>query len=112
MLDSLSSHRTERVLDSLNSLPITLLFIPGGLTGHVQPVDVGINGPLKHWIKERWSVSLLETEMTPTQKRVKIARLIADSWERITSETVSHSFNNILSGCITHRNEDDEVDIL
>jgi hypothetical protein len=111
VLDSLSSHHTEAVLSRLSLLRIVILFIPGGLTRHIQPVDVGINAAFKHWIRERWATEPQNEFVTSSMKRVRISSIIAEAWQEITSETVSHSFHPLLSGCVINSGEDNEIDL-
>ena len=111
ILDSLTAHRTPNVVRELNSLGIIILYIPGGLTSHVQPLDVGINAPFKHWIRESWSRYAHNERLSPADKRVKISQIISNAWQRIDSQTIQRSFNNILQACVTDAGELDEVDI-
>ena len=105
VIDSYSAHRTDSVLGALQSLGVHVLFIPGGLTGYIQPLDVGVNAPFKHWIRETWSNGDPNESRSPRGKRAEIARIIHDAWGRITPETVSRSFNNLLASTNYHAGE-------
>ena len=52
VLDSLSAHRTAAVVSALATRQIQTVYIPGSLTGDLQPLYLGINSPFKHWLRE------------------------------------------------------------
>jgi len=46
-----AAHKTQEVLDTFQANHITVSLIPGGCTGLVQLLDVGINRPFKDILK-------------------------------------------------------------
>lgn len=59
-LDSYRCHMMTSVVEVIQDLGVEVEHIPGGCTGLVQPVDVGINKPLKGHIRESWEDWMLE----------------------------------------------------
>ncbi|MBS1736810.1 MAG: hypothetical protein JSS98_09455 [Bacteroidetes bacterium] len=56
ILDQYSSHITEKIKDESKKKNIHLIYVPVGQTGKFQPLDVGINGPLKSSAKRLWKI--------------------------------------------------------
>jgi hypothetical protein len=63
-MDAASFHKTEAILDFIRQSisPITIAFIPPGLTNLVQPLDTAVNGPFKTLLQEKVGVYLDELE--------------------------------------------------
>lgn len=95
LLDMMAAHCTLAVRQALSNLGITVLYVPGGLTGELQPLDIGLNGPFKHWIRERWAVTNGLGSDSPINRRIQLAHLIEYSWSLITNQTVINSFSHI-----------------
>jgi len=110
VLDTLRSHRTQEVLRRIQAMEVRLLFIPGGLTGHLQPLDVGINGPLKHWLRQASLNEADEANHDAESRRVAIARRVLDCWNLFEVGTIRNSFNHMLVGSIGDREDFDEVE--
>lgn len=109
ILDTMTAHQTERSLRLLASLGISVVFVPGGLTGYVQPLDVGINRPLKHWMSEQYAQSDHPRPVRAEERRFSVATMVMGAWAAITSETITNSFNRLLSSF--RENEDfEEID--
>jgi hypothetical protein len=53
--DSLTAHHTDDVLSFLSDNNISLITVPPGETDTLQPLDVGVFGPLKARAKRRWN---------------------------------------------------------
>jgi DDE superfamily endonuclease len=51
-LDSYKCHLMSSVVNKIQDLGIKVQHIPGGCTGLTQPVDMGINKPLKNTLQE------------------------------------------------------------
>ena len=58
-LDSYRCHMIESVVSKIQELGVEVEHIPGGCTCLVQPVDIGINRPYKHRVKEQWEAWML-----------------------------------------------------
>jgi hypothetical protein len=97
VMDTMSAHKTNAVKRKLEELGVLVAFIPGGLTGELQPLDVGINYPFKHWMTSGWAEDQETIPLSPIEKRKKLARLIISSWNMITHDTVVNSFWRMLA---------------
>lgn len=51
LLDEFSAHKTDHVIKKLIDVNINPVFVPGGFTSLLQPLDVAINKPLKMHIR-------------------------------------------------------------
>ena len=58
LLDKYPSHTTDCVMEYAETKNIKLLFVPTGTTSLYQPLDVGINGPLKSCARKLWKNSV------------------------------------------------------
>jgi hypothetical protein len=88
-----------RIREAIEAIGVRLIFIPGGLTGYLQPIDVGIVSPFKHWVREHWSIQDVGLRETLAEKRTRIAAIINDAWNQISPETIENSFIQITSTC-------------
>ena len=50
LLDSYQCHLMSLVVDLIQQMGVQVEFIPGGLTGLCQPLEIGINKPLKNHV--------------------------------------------------------------
>ena len=55
VLDKAPSHVNKKVIQFLNDNNIKRIFIPGGLTSKLQPLDVVVNKPFKDYLKEKYN---------------------------------------------------------
>ena len=87
------------VVQKINDLGCTTEYIPGGCTGLVQPVDVGIGAPFKSYIKRQW-LDWLHMQDIPADSaicpptRVDIANWIVQAWNKVSKETVKNAFRH------------------
>jgi transposase-like protein len=96
VLDSFSIHLKDSIQLAIRNRNIPVIYIPGGLTGELQPLDVGINAPFKHYVH---SVAIENPNfegMTASQKRHSLACAISTAFSQISSDTVINSFNRML----------------
>lgn len=67
VLDTVKSHNREVVKTALAQHNIEALWVPVGCTGTLQPLDVGVFGPMKSHIRSRWRQKrLLNISYKPT----------------------------------------------
>ena len=66
LLDSYKCHLMSPVVHAIQDLGIKVDHIPGGCTGLVQPLDVGVDKPLKNWIRRKWEEYMLEEGLAMT----------------------------------------------
>ena len=111
VIDSFQVHKTENVKRALSDNRIQVIFIPGGMTSDLQPLDVGINGPFKHYIHEAVVSSNNFEKLTASDKRLSISRSVSFAFSNITNDTIINSFNRVLCATYGAVNETDEIDL-
>jgi len=67
VLDSFRVHRTSYVKEMLKKDNTDLIIIPGGMTSILQPLDVGVNKPMKTALRARWNKWMAGGEHTYTK---------------------------------------------
>jgi hypothetical protein len=60
LLDAYRCHMMASVTDAIAELGIEIIHIPGGCTGLTQPLDVGINKPLKSRVRVLWEEWMID----------------------------------------------------
>jgi hypothetical protein len=55
ILDTYTEHITEKLVESLKRLNIDHLYIPGGLTPVLQPLDISLNKLLNDFVRDAYS---------------------------------------------------------
>ena len=82
------------VAKAIEDLGVEWNIIPGGYTGLVQPIDVGIGKPFKHricyWLEE-WLAEHDTCRVKPQDVRKLIAEWVCAAWARTKEETVHKS---------------------
>ena len=85
------------VAKAIEDLGVEWDIIPGGCTGLVQPIDVGIGNPFKHriwyWLEE-WLADHDTGRVKPHYVRKMIAEWVVASWDRTKEETVHNSWRH------------------
>ena len=54
ILDSFCVHMMGSIVEDIQALGVEVQYIPGGCTYLCQPIDVGVNRPIKHAMAEQW----------------------------------------------------------
>jgi hypothetical protein len=60
LLDAYCCHMIALVVNKISNLGIKVIRIPGGCTGLCQPLDIGVNKPLKQRICHLWEEWMME----------------------------------------------------
>ena len=89
-------HQSSQIRATIANMGVEVIIIPGGLTGMVQPLDVGVNAPFKHWLAESAIEDGDSALYTASETRHATACSISQAWDRISIETILNSFNRIL----------------
>ena len=96
LLDDLTSHTSDQTKDRLAQLGISLYIIPGGCTGNVQPLDVGINKPFKDRLRRKWWQWVVEgganRSVFQNPGRAEVGNWIEQSWSAIPVNIVQNSW--------------------
>ena len=110
LLDSFQVHLRESVRIRILEIGVELIFIPGGLTSDFQPLDVGINGPLKHYVRE-FTINQTGFEVLSAEgKRLQIARSISFAWSSINIDSVINSFARVLYSTLANIEDAHEIE--
>jgi hypothetical protein len=96
------------VISALSESHTPVIYIPGGLTGYYQPLDVGINMPLKHWIREENTHQNASQHLSPEENRKLLIDAFMHGWESLSRDLIINSFNHML---IATLDEDDVTEV-
>jgi hypothetical protein len=66
-LDSYRAHMMTSVVKQITALGVEVEHIPGGCTGLCQPVDIGVNKPFKHRIRQQWEQWMIDIGLQGAQ---------------------------------------------
>lgn len=97
------------MIAALDALRLPIIFIPGGLTSHYQPLDIGVNAPFKHWIRERNTTEEQAIE-APERQRIQMATNIIEAFNELDTSTIINS-NHMLIQRRLETDEFDEIDV-
>lgn len=89
--DSLRSHHTPAVLSFLREHSLSSITIPPGETPTLQPLDVGIFGPLKAAARRRWREEKQRNTERPDTQLLSVS-LHVEAFTQITRETVRRAW--------------------
>jgi DDE superfamily endonuclease len=97
-LDSYRCHMMESVVSAITELGVEVGHIPGGCTCLCQPVDVGINKPMKNRIRQHWEAWMVQeiTELGRIQapKRKQISEWVKSGISEITQQIIINSWRH------------------
>ncbi|KAF4129391.1 DDE superfamily endonuclease, partial [Phytophthora infestans] len=93
LLDSLKVHKMNSVRTVLEEDCCTQVeFVPPGITGLAQPMDVAVMKPFKDYV--RYLAYHIDHEFlkTPQEKRQHFSRFVAEGWASISPATIRKGF--------------------
>jgi transposase-like protein len=93
LLDECRTHLTENVKFAFSELNTEVDFIPGGYTGKVQVMDVGINKPFKNYIRNAFDDWLVVNVRKP--KRQDVAYWVNEAWNNVQATTITRTWKSI-----------------
>ena len=85
------AHFTESVRKHAENLNIELIPIPAEMTDEMQPLDLRIFGPLKHYAARLFRLWLRIDPDVHRTKKDACADLVC-AWERLTPDNVRNAF--------------------
>jgi hypothetical protein len=97
LLDKYKCHYQGSVANAIEDLGVEWDIIPGGCTGLVQPIDVGIGKPWKYRMRNRveeWTMTRTTDRVKPKETRLLIAEWAAEAWERLPNDIVYNSWRH------------------
>ena len=77
-----------------------LFYVIVGYTSVLQPCDVGLNKPMKGYVRDNfmmWCMQkypMLNGNKFPVPSRTEISTWVSDAWEKISETTVRKSFRS------------------
>ena len=98
ILDSYRCHMMASVVQKIQDLGVEVEHLPGGCTGHLQPLDVGLNKPIKTRIRQQWEDWMLEegmaTGVVVTPSREQIVYWTITAFQDIPVDMVRKAWRN------------------
>ena len=110
VLDSFQVHLKDTVKEWLRIEEIDFVYIPGGLTGELQPLDIGINGPFKRLLRDAFIETAESNRLTTTEKRLYLAQKISECWSSISEDSMTNSFGRMLITTLNDIGENTEIE--
>ena len=80
ILDSFRVHMMGSVVEKIQGIEIEVQYIPGGCTYLCQPIDVGVNKPIKNKMADKWEDWLEEEEVQNGKALMTPSRKFIASW--------------------------------
>ena len=98
LLDQYSVHTTDIVKEEAAKNNIQLIFIPSNMTYKYQPLDVGINGPLKSSARKLWKKEVLFSDPLKYKPSINdgVKHLASAINTVMTEENIISSFKKAL----------------
>jgi hypothetical protein len=97
ILDSFRVHMMGRIVTKIQSLGIEVQHIPGGCTYLCQPIDVGVNKPIKNKVAEQWEdwvdmEGVQQGKEMKTPSREVIANWVGEAYWTLNEETCKNAW--------------------
>ncbi|KUF81150.1 hypothetical protein AM587_10013878 [Phytophthora nicotianae] len=95
LLDSLKTHKMASVRSVLQEECCSQVeFVPPGITGVSQPMDVAVMKVFKDRVRSLYLYHHIENGFpsSPTDKRARISRIVAEAWNSIPQEVIVRGF--------------------
>jgi hypothetical protein len=96
LLDKHPAHDNEFIMNEAKKRNICLIFVPSGYTFKYQPLDVGVNGPLKSCARKLWKKEQMENSNKKPCLSDGARHLSTAINEIITEELIKKSFMKAL----------------
>ena len=97
-LDSYRCHMMASVVSKIQDLGVEVEHIPGGCTALCQPVDIGINKPLKNRLRDQWEDWMIDEGLangtTSPPTRENIVQWTRYAVANISSEIVKNAWRH------------------
>ena len=101
ILDQYGVHTTRQLREEARYRHIHLVFVPGGMTSLLQPLDVGVLGPLKA-TANRLLYEQLHDDPDRIHKPADKAELLDQALAELQSTTVRSAFDRVIQQNVTH----------
>lgn len=98
LLDSYRCHMMSSVVTVIQDLGVQVEHIPGGCTGLCQPLDVGINKPMKTRCRNKWEQWMMtigmEQAITKQPSRQEVSQWCIESVNELPTEIIKNSWRH------------------
>ena len=98
ILDKYACHYQGSVAKAIEDLGVEWDIIPGGCTGLVQPIDVGIGKPWKNRVRYRFEDWMMDRpswdRVKPKVLRPLLAKFVVESWNRVSEDVVYNAWRH------------------
>lgn len=77
-MDSFTGQKTQKVLETLEENNIMVVFVPGGTTDRLQPLDLSVNQTAKDFMREKfqqWHAKEVEKSLPADLSRLICGQL-------------------------------------
>ena len=112
LLNVCTVHMTSNVRSALQRCNTEVDYLPRGYTARLQPLDVGINGPFKGYIRQSNETFLVNTNGKANVHRRNVSRWIDDDWKKVSKTTIQNAWKksgyNVTSLHDVYNGSDDE----
>lgn len=113
LLDSLKVHRMQSVQRALKDCHMRLEFVPPGVTGLCQPMDVSVIHPFKTRCRALYLQHNRDDGFCATHRehRKRIVAIVTRAWCDVSSECIAEGFDSARLVCTTERDENGSVSL-
>ena len=115
ILDKSPSHFNRDVIDKFNENKTNYVFIPGGLTRYLQPLDIGVNRLFQESLVREYTLHKamnkninLNYKKTPQEIRVEVIKHINHIWWETGDISLSEIKNGFYKGGISLKDDGSE----
>ena len=92
ILDLYAAHRDKEVRQKAAELGFKLIFIPPSCTDELQPLDVGVFGPLKNAAKKTWRLKYI-VDPSHTWTTNDAAQILVECWESLSDDVFKEAWS-------------------
>lgn len=94
--DTYAAHKTRAVLSKLEEIGCDVLFVPGGLTSVLQPLDLAVNKPFKDRLRTIYSSWAMNSASLAFGLKKPEKHLLSfwacEAWQGISESTIINGF--------------------
>jgi DDE superfamily endonuclease len=94
LMDECTVHKTASVKTALEDLSTEVDFIVKGYTSKLQVLDVGVNKPFKHYMRESYEHHMVVNNGRKAS-RLDVANWVAEAWGKVKVESITNTWRSI-----------------
>lgn len=95
MMDNYGPHTVSDIRKGIAKTKTAVVQLPPNMTSSVQILDVGVNKPFKDYMKGFYEQELIRQRGQMKVTREMMTHWIADSWEKVTVQTITNTCRSI-----------------